>query len=87
MIFIANTVYNSEVRDSCHHILSSTSLQGRGLAEGFSSVPGIGDEHAYHIALSIEKERAAHSTLRLRSFLRQFNGALPDQYYDFGAGR
>ncbi|EMG52945.1 Modification methylase (Cytosine-specific methyltransferase) [Ochrobactrum sp. CDB2] len=54
-----------------------------GLAEGFSSVPGIGDEHAYHIALSIEKERAAHSTLRLRSFLRQFNGALPDQYYDF----
>lgn len=54
-----------------------------GLAEGFSSVPGTGAERAYHIALSIEKERAAHSTLRLRSFLRQFNGALPDQYYDF----
>ncbi|MGK9337347.1 DNA cytosine methyltransferase [Sinorhizobium meliloti] len=54
-----------------------------GLAEGFSSVPGAGGERAYHIALSIEKERAAHSTLRLRSFLRQFNGSLPDQYYHF----
>ena len=43
----------------------------------------MGDERAYHIALSIEKERAAHSTLRLRSFLRQFNGVLPQQYYDF----
>ncbi|WP_105434794.1 DNA cytosine methyltransferase [Neorhizobium tomejilense] len=54
-----------------------------GLAEGFSSVPGIGAERAFHLALSIEKERAAHSTLRLRSFLRQFKGNLPQRYYDF----
>jgi DNA (cytosine-5)-methyltransferase 1 len=54
-----------------------------GLAEGFSSVPGVGDKRAYQIALSIEKERAAHSTLRLRSFLRQFKGELPQRYYDF----
>lgn len=52
-----------------------------GLAEGFSSVPGADGGRAFKIALSIEKETAAHSTLRLRSFLRQFDGALPDSYY------
>lgn len=54
-----------------------------GLAEGFSSVPGNDGERAFHIALSIEKEAAAHSTLQLRSFLRQFGDALPDAYYRF----
>ena len=53
-----------------------------GLAEGFSSVPGIGGTPAFKIALSVEKESAAHSTLRLRSFLRQFGDALPDSYYE-----
>ena len=52
-----------------------------GLAEGFSSVPGADGARAFKITLSIEKETAAHSTLRLRSFLRQFGGALPDSYY------
>lgn len=37
----------------------------------------------YSIALSIEKDKAAHSTLRLRAFLRQFSGALPSAYYSF----
>lgn len=54
-----------------------------GLAEGFSSVPAGNGAHAFHIALSVEKERTAHSTLRLRSFLRQFGDALPDEYYTF----
>lgn len=54
-----------------------------GLAEGFSSVPGADGGRAFHIALSIEKESAAHSTLQLRSFLRQFGGALPDAYYRY----
>lgn len=54
-----------------------------GLAEGFSSVPAGNGERAFHIALSIEKEKTAHSTLRLRSFLRQFGDALPDEYYSF----
>ncbi|MES2443976.1 MAG: DNA cytosine methyltransferase [Pseudomonadota bacterium] len=52
-----------------------------GLAEGFSNVPGADGTRAFKIALSIEKETAAHSTLRLRSFLRQFESALPDSYY------
>lgn len=58
-----------------------------GLAEGFSSVPDAGNEPAFGIALSIEKEASAHETLRLRSFLRQFRGALPAIYYDFVNGK
>ncbi len=58
-----------------------------GLAEGFSSVPGADDERAFSIALSIEKEASAHETLRFRSFLRQFDSALPDAYYDFVNGK
>ncbi|WP_250890829.1 DNA cytosine methyltransferase [Sphingobium nicotianae] len=54
-----------------------------GLAEGFSSVSGIDGARAFDIALSIEKDAAAHSTLRLRAFLRQFEGDLPDRYYEF----
>lgn len=54
-----------------------------GLAEGFSSVPAGDGKRAFHIALSIEKEKTAHATLRLRSFLRQFGDALPDEYYTF----
>lgn len=58
-----------------------------GLAEGFSSVPGTDDERAFSIAMSIEKEASAHETLRLRSFLRQFESAFPDIYYDFVNGK
>lgn len=58
-----------------------------GLAEGFSSVSDADDEHAFSIALSIEKEASAHETLRFRSFLRQFDGAFPDAYYDFVNGK
>ncbi|WP_232474080.1 DNA cytosine methyltransferase [Sphingomonas sp. MA1305] len=54
-----------------------------GLAEGFSSVPAEDGGRAFHIALSIEKEATAHSTLRLRSFLRQFGEAFPEEYYSF----
>lgn len=54
-----------------------------GLAEGFTS---IRDEHGkkpFKLAFSIEKDPAAHKTLRLRSFLRQFENGYPDAYYDF----
>jgi DNA (cytosine-5)-methyltransferase 1 len=53
-----------------------------GLAEGFSRVLDAGGDRAFSIALSIEKDPTAHSTLRLRSFLRQFE-RFPDAYYDF----
>lgn len=54
-----------------------------GLAEGFSSVIDANGQRAFDIALSIEKEATAHSTLQLRSFLRQFPHSLPDAYYRF----
>lgn len=54
-----------------------------GLAEGFSSFRASDGSRPFNIALSIEKERAAHSTLLLRSFLRQFDGNFPKEYYDF----
>lgn len=51
-----------------------------GLAEGFSRVAGPDGERAFGIALSVEKDATAHSTLRLRAFLRQFD-RFPDEYY------
>lgn len=57
-----------------------------GLAEGFSSVVD-GGERAFDVALSIEMEPAAHRTLTLRSFTRQYPfGKLPQAYYHFIAG-
>jgi DNA (cytosine-5)-methyltransferase 1 len=53
-----------------------------GLAEGFSRVPDDDGEPAFRIALSIEKDATAHSTLRLRALLRQFE-AFPDEYYSW----
>lgn len=53
-----------------------------GLGEGFSAFHDKGI-HPFKIALSVEKEAAAHQTLRLRSFFRQFpRGKAPELYYD-----
>ncbi|MFM9853513.1 MAG: DNA cytosine methyltransferase [Sphingomonadaceae bacterium] len=54
-----------------------------GLAEGFSSFRSSDQSRPFKITLSVEKEKAAHSTLLLRSFLRQFEHGYPSQYYDF----
>lgn len=53
-----------------------------GLAEGFASVQ-TGGERPFRIALSVEKDPVAHSTLRFRAFLRQFPDGYPDRYYEF----
>lgn len=42
-----------------------------GLGEGFSSCMQADGSRAYKISVSIEKDSAAHKTLRLRAFLRQ----------------
>lgn len=52
-----------------------------GLAEGFASVQ-VGDRYPFEIALSVEKEATAHATLQLRSFIRQFGEAVPQEYLD-----
>jgi len=54
-----------------------------GLAEGFSAVSDSAGHRPFKVVLSVEKEKAAHSTLLLRTFLRQFEGKFPDQYYAF----
>lgn len=54
-----------------------------GLAEGFSSFSSEDKSRPFKIALSVEKEKPAHSTLLLRSFLRQFQNGYPQEYYDF----
>lgn len=53
-----------------------------GLAEGFASV-NIDGQHPFRIALSVEKDQIAHSTLRFRAFLRQFPDGYPERYYEF----
>lgn len=57
-----------------------------GLAEGFSSVTRE-SRRLFEIALSVEMESAAHSTLTLRAFTRQFpQRDLPAAYYRFVEG-
>ena len=53
-----------------------------GLGEGFSAFTDPGVDRAFRIVLSIEMEEAAHQTLELRSFFREFpcNG-IPEEYY------
>lgn len=55
-----------------------------GLGEGFAA-PSRRDasRRDFRIALSIEKDAAAHRTLRLRAFLRKFPSGPPDEYYEF----
>ena len=54
-----------------------------GLAEGFSACRESDDRRSYRVVLSIEKDPAAHRTLRLRAFLHKFPTAFPPEYYDF----
>ncbi|RYD86025.1 MAG: DNA cytosine methyltransferase [Verrucomicrobiaceae bacterium] len=53
-----------------------------GLAEGFSACRRPDGTRPFRISMSIEKEPSAHSTLRLRAFLRQFEDGYPPEYYD-----
>ena len=54
-----------------------------GLAEGFSAVLDGHGQRPFRIELSVEKDSAAHSTLLLRAFLRQFGGQYPSEYFAF----
>jgi DNA (cytosine-5)-methyltransferase 1 len=55
-----------------------------GLGEGFSAIRNKNGDKVFKIALSIEKDAAAHKTLELRSFFRQFpDGEVPADYYNF----
>lgn len=54
-----------------------------GLAEGFAQVCDSDGHRPFRIALSVEMERTAYRTLRLRAFLRKFSDGLPSEYYDF----
>jgi DNA (cytosine-5)-methyltransferase 1 len=53
-----------------------------GLAEGFSSVRDASGQAPFKIAISVEKDPAAHRTLLLRAFLRQFTAGFPEAYYE-----
>ena len=57
-----------------------------GLGEGFSSCRHRDGSPAYRIGVSVENNSAAHRTLRLRAFLRQFE-KFPNEYYAWIAGR
>ena len=58
-----------------------------GLAEGFSAFRSPKGQRRFRVALSIENDRDAHRTLRLRAFLRQFATGFPSEYYDFLNGK
>lgn len=55
-----------------------------GLGEGFSSVTDDSGRSVYKVALSVECDKYAHQTLRLRSFYREFdNSEVPKRYFDY----
>jgi DNA (cytosine-5)-methyltransferase 1 len=59
-----------------------------GLGEGFASRLDHERRRIFKIALSIEMNSAARTTLRLRSFFRQFeSGHVPDEYYEVLRGQ
>lgn len=53
-----------------------------GLAEGVSSFSDNQGHNPFDVVVSVEKEKSAHRTLRLRAFLRQFDGEFPHEYYE-----
>jgi len=57
-----------------------------GLGEGFSAYED--EDLNFKIVLSVEKDEAAHQTLLLRAFYRQFaRDCVPDDYYAYLAGK
>ena len=54
-----------------------------GLGEGFSAVRDDRGNPIFAIDVSVEKDEVAHSTLRLRGFLRKFLDGLPEEYIEF----
>lgn len=63
-----------------YHVIDLFAGPG-GLAEGFCAARAADGTRRFNIALSIEKDPAAHKTLLLRAFLRQFSNSFPDEYY------
>lgn len=57
-----------------------------GMSEGFSSLRDENGEPVFRSIMSIEMERTAHATLRLRAFARRLmdaDGRLPQDYIDY----
>lgn len=57
-----------------------------GLGEGFSALKDEKGNRIFKIVLSVEKEEYAHQTLELRSFFRQFEKEIPEEYYKYLRG-
>ena len=60
-----------------------------GLGEGFASLTE-GGRSPFRIGFSVENEKSAHRTLKLRAFLREIRrrtGLLPSEFIEFHAGR
>ena len=55
-----------------------------GLAEGFAAYRDARDQPRFRVLLSVEMEKSAYQTLRLRAFLRKFEPSdVPSEYHDF----
>jgi len=58
-----------------------------GLSEGFSALKNTSGRSEFDIRVSIEKEKNASETLKLRAFFRHFpEGKVPECYYDYLRG-
>lgn len=58
-----------------------------GLGEGFAAMGYDDGRCPFRIALSVEKDPSAHSTLLLRSFFRQFEpDSIPQEYWQYVKG-
>lgn len=58
-----------------------------GFGEGFAALGYGAGKSPFRLALSIEKDPSAHSTLMLRSFYRQFDPeTIPQEYWSYAKG-
>lgn len=59
-----------------------------GLGEGFAAFGWENGKSRFKLAVSIEKDPSAHSTLLMRSFYRQFGtDNIPEEYWDYLKGK
>jgi len=76
-------VSKDRVKDSAPFAVVDLFAGPGGLGEGFAECRSGSGTPRFRTVLSVENDRHAYETLRLRAFLRKFGDGFPDEYYRF----
>jgi len=78
-----SSVSKDSVKDSAPYAVVDLFAGPGGLGEGFAECRSGSGAPRFRTVLSVENDRHAYETLRLRAFLRKFEDGFPDAYYRF----